>query len=181
MPTASVTAAWKTTEPTQVAKIHPVRSLGTRILVMGVLVENVGRVRILLHRARTGNMLLFRRQGRDGTRVSTVSSVLGPAKAQRCQVGPCPSLPPKLSSEISDRFPLHMPWPQSIEQRGHCKPHRRSPPQEVSRDKYCECPSSTAKEAASAPVCESGNKSVHDGPTFPRLEGSRHRRPRRHA
>jgi len=64
-----------------------------------------------LRRARSGNMLLFRRQGGDGTRVFTVSSVLGPAKAQRCQAGPRPSLPPKLSSEISDGFPVHMPRP----------------------------------------------------------------------
>src|SRR6266700_7567390 len=35
-----------------------------------------------------GTMLLFRRQGADGTRVFTVASVLGPAKAQRCQTGP---------------------------------------------------------------------------------------------
>src|SRR5262245_20937148 len=30
---------------------------------------------------------------------------------------------PKLSSEISDRLPVHMPWPQPIGQRGHRKPH----------------------------------------------------------
>lgn len=44
-------------------------------------------------------MLLFRWQGADGTRVFTVSSVLGPAKAQRCQAGPRPALLPKLYSE----------------------------------------------------------------------------------
>src|SRR5258707_12786854 len=76
-------------------------------------------------------MLLFRRQGADGTRVFTFSSVLGPAKAKRCHAGPRPALPPKLSSEISDRFPVHMPRPQPIEQRGHCEPHNRSPPQEI--------------------------------------------------
>jgi len=38
-------------------------------------------------------MLLLRRQGADGTRVFTVSSVLGPAKAQRCQAGPRLTLP----------------------------------------------------------------------------------------
>jgi len=59
----------------------------------------------------SGTMLLFRRQGGDGTRVFTVSSVLGPAKAQRCQAGPRPALPPKLSSEVSDWFPVHMPRP----------------------------------------------------------------------
>jgi hypothetical protein len=152
-PPACVTAAWKTTEPTQVGKIRPLRSRGTpTILVLGVLVDNVGRVRLPLHRARIGNMLLFCRQGGDGTRVFTVSSVLGPAKAQRCQTGPRPSLP-KLSSQISYRFPVHMPWPQPIEQPGHCKPHRRPPPPRGIPDKYCECPSSTAKEAGSAPVC----------------------------
>jgi hypothetical protein len=113
-------------------RVHAGRSTAaitwyTYILVLGVLIDNVGRVRVPLHRARTRNMLLFRRQGGDGTRVFTVSSVLGPAKAQRCQAGPRPSLPPKLSSEISDRFPVQMPWPQPIEQRGHCKPHCRSP------------------------------------------------------
>jgi hypothetical protein len=41
----------------------------------------------------TGAMLLFRRQGKDGTRVFTVSSVLGPTKAQRCQAGPRLTLP----------------------------------------------------------------------------------------
>src|SRR5579864_1124641 len=164
VPTASVTVAWKTTEPTQVGKIHPLRSRGTRtILVLGVLVDDVGRVRVPLHRARTGNMLLFRRQGGDGTGVFTVSSVLGPAKAQWCQAGPSPSLPPKLSSEISDRFPVHMPWPQPIEQTGHCKPHRRSPPQEVSRINTANVCQPQRKQRGQRQYAESGNKRVHDG------------------
>jgi hypothetical protein len=108
VPTASVTAAWKTTEPVQISKDSPATIMCIRtVLVLGVLADNVGGVRVPLHRARTGNMLLFRRQGGDGTRVFTVSYVLGPAKAQRCQAGPRPSLPPNLSSEISDRFPVH--------------------------------------------------------------------------
>ena len=44
---------------------------------------------------------------------------------------PCPAA--KLSSEISDRLPVHMPRPQPIEQSSYCEPHRRSPPQEVGR------------------------------------------------
>jgi hypothetical protein len=54
----------------------------------------------------SGTMLLSRRQGGDGTRVFTVSSVLGPTEAQRCQAGPRPTLPLKgHSSEIPGRLP----------------------------------------------------------------------------
>jgi hypothetical protein len=47
-------------------------------------------------------MLLFRRQGADGTRVFTVSSVLGLSKAQRCQAGPRPALCKEFSPQ---KFP----------------------------------------------------------------------------
>src|SRR5258708_20456120 len=47
-------------------------------------------------------MPLFRRQGADGTRVFTVSSVEGPTKAQRCQAGPRPALPSEFTLQ---KFP----------------------------------------------------------------------------
>ena len=112
----------------------------------------------------SGTMLLSRRQGGDGTRVFTVSSVLGPTVAQRCQAGPRPTLPLKgHCSEIPGRLPARLPRPQPIEPSGYCEPHDRSPPQEVRRIHPAKGLSSKRKERRQRQNAEPDDQRVPDG------------------
>src|SRR3979490_1350894 len=78
-------------------------------------------------------MLLFRRQGAHGPRVFTVSSVLGPAEAQGCQVRPRLTLPLASPFRSFRQAPSARPATAAIEQSRHCDPHERSLPQRVRR------------------------------------------------
>jgi hypothetical protein len=102
----------------------------------------------------SGTMLLFRRQGEDGTRVFTVSSVLGPTEAQRCQVGPRPTPAAERSLFRNSRqAPTAPPAASANRAKRLWRTAPQIAPTRGTPDTYCECPSSKATGAASATVC----------------------------
>ena len=71
----------------------------------------------------TRNHAVVSPTGADGTRVFTVSSVLGPAKAQRCQAGPRLNPAARVrASETTHGFPAHVPRPQLVLELPWAKP-----------------------------------------------------------